>query len=73
MRIGLIAPPWVPLPPPAYGEAVVDNLARRRAAALERCDIHRMARDHMRHYRRVLAEGIFRDGLTVVPAESDVA
>ncbi|RDI60470.1 glycosyltransferase family 4 protein [Nocardia pseudobrasiliensis] len=30
MRIGLIAPPWVPVPPPAYGgtEAVVDNLAR---------------------------------------------
>jgi glycosyltransferase involved in cell wall biosynthesis len=30
VRIGLIAPPWVPVPPPAYGgtEAVVDNLAR---------------------------------------------
>jgi len=30
MRIGLIAPPWVPVPPPGYGgtEAVVDNLAR---------------------------------------------
>ena len=30
MRIGLIAPPWVPVPPPAYGgtEIVVDNLAR---------------------------------------------
>jgi hypothetical protein len=30
MRIGLIAPPWIPVPPPAYGgtEAVVDNLAR---------------------------------------------
>lgn len=30
MRIGLIAPPMVPVPPPAYGgtEAVVDNLAR---------------------------------------------
>jgi glycosyltransferase involved in cell wall biosynthesis len=30
MRIGLVAPPWVPVPPPAYGgtEAVVDNLAR---------------------------------------------
>ncbi len=30
MRIGLIAPPWVPVPPPKYGgtEAVVDNLAR---------------------------------------------
>jgi glycosyltransferase involved in cell wall biosynthesis len=30
MRIGLIAPPWIPVPPPMYGgtEAVVDNLAR---------------------------------------------
>lgn len=30
MRIGLIAPPWIPVPPPAYGgiEAVIDNLAR---------------------------------------------
>ena len=30
MRVGLIAPPWVPVPPPSYGgtEAVVDNLAR---------------------------------------------
>jgi glycosyltransferase involved in cell wall biosynthesis len=30
MRVGLIAPPWIPVPPPAYGgtEAVVDNLAR---------------------------------------------
>lgn len=30
MRIGVIAPPWIPVPPPAYGgtEAVVDNLAR---------------------------------------------
>ncbi|HEV7206381.1 MAG TPA: glycosyltransferase family 4 protein [Jatrophihabitans sp.] len=30
MRIGLIAPPWVPVPPPAYGgtELVVDTLAR---------------------------------------------
>ncbi|WP_199433725.1 glycosyltransferase family 4 protein [Qaidamihabitans albus] len=34
MRIGLIAPPWVPVPPPAYGgtEVVVDNLARGLAA-----------------------------------------
>jgi glycosyltransferase involved in cell wall biosynthesis len=30
MRIALVAPPWVPVPPPAYGgtEAVVDTLAR---------------------------------------------
>jgi glycosyltransferase involved in cell wall biosynthesis len=30
MRIGLIAPPWLPVPPPAYGgtEMVVDGLAR---------------------------------------------
>jgi glycosyltransferase involved in cell wall biosynthesis len=30
MRIGLIAPPWVPVPPPGYGgtEVVVGNLAR---------------------------------------------
>jgi glycosyltransferase involved in cell wall biosynthesis len=30
MKIGIIAPPWVPIPPPAYGgtEAVVDRLAR---------------------------------------------
>jgi glycosyltransferase involved in cell wall biosynthesis len=30
MRIGLIAPPWIPVPPRAYGgtEVVIDNLAR---------------------------------------------
>ncbi|HSU34292.1 MAG TPA: glycosyltransferase family 4 protein [Propionibacteriaceae bacterium] len=35
MRIGLIAPPWVPVPPPAYGglESVVDRLARGLARA----------------------------------------
>jgi hypothetical protein len=29
MRIGLIAPPWIPVPPPAYGgtESVIDRLA----------------------------------------------
>jgi glycosyltransferase involved in cell wall biosynthesis len=34
MRIGVIAPPWVPVPPPAYGgtEAVVDTLVRGLAA-----------------------------------------
>jgi len=34
MRIGLIAPPWLPVPPAAYGgiEAVVDRLARGLAA-----------------------------------------
>src|SRR5688572_13119549 len=35
MRIGLIAPPWVPVPPPAYGgtETVLDVLARGLVAA----------------------------------------
>lgn len=35
MRIGLIAPPGVPVPPPAYGgtESVVDRLARGLASA----------------------------------------
>jgi hypothetical protein len=30
LRIAIVAPPWVPVPPPAYGgtEAVLDNLAR---------------------------------------------
>jgi glycosyltransferase involved in cell wall biosynthesis len=30
MRIGIIAPPWLPVPPPAYGgtEQVIDDLAR---------------------------------------------
>ena len=30
MRIGLIAPPWISVPPSAYGgtESIVDNLAR---------------------------------------------
>lgn len=35
MRIAIIAPPWVPVPPPKYGgtEAVVDTLARGFQAA----------------------------------------
>ena len=35
MRIGVIAPPWMPVPPPAYGgtEMVVDLLARGLQAA----------------------------------------
>ena len=35
MHIAIIAPPWVPVPPPAYGgtEAVLDTLARGLAAA----------------------------------------
>lgn len=30
MKIGLLAPPWLPIPPPAYGgtESVIDRLAR---------------------------------------------
>jgi glycosyltransferase involved in cell wall biosynthesis len=55
MRIGLIAPPWVPVPPPAYGgtEAVVDRLARGlvlaghevllAAAASSSCPVPRVA------------------------------
>ena len=55
MRIGLIAPPWVPVPPPAYGgtEAVVDRLARGlvraghevllAAAANSTCPVPRVA------------------------------
>jgi glycosyltransferase involved in cell wall biosynthesis len=43
MRIALVAPPWVPVPPPAYGgtEAVVDSLARGLAAAGH--DVHLFA------------------------------
>jgi glycosyltransferase involved in cell wall biosynthesis len=35
MRIGLVAPPWVPVPPQRYGgiEAVIDRLARGLVAA----------------------------------------
>jgi glycosyltransferase involved in cell wall biosynthesis len=35
MRIALIAPPWVPVPPPSYGgtESVIDGLARGLQAA----------------------------------------
>jgi len=35
LRIAIIAPPWVPVPPPAYGgtETVLDNLARGLQAA----------------------------------------
>ena len=35
MRVALIAPPWIAIPPPAYGgtEAVIDTLARGLAAA----------------------------------------
>jgi glycosyltransferase involved in cell wall biosynthesis len=55
MRIGLIAPPWVPVPPPAYGgtESVIDRLARGliraghdvllAAAANSTCPVPRVA------------------------------
>ncbi len=35
MKVGLLAPPWLPVPPPLYGgtEAVVDRLARGLVAA----------------------------------------
>lgn len=41
MRIGLIAPPWVPVPPPGYGgtESVLDNLARGLAELGHRVDL----------------------------------
>ena len=54
MRIGLIAPPWIPVPPPAYGgtESVIDRLARGlvraghdvllAAAANSTCAVHRV-------------------------------
>jgi len=34
VRVGLVAPPWIPVPPPSYGgtESVIDNLARGLAA-----------------------------------------
>ena len=33
MRIGIVAPPWIPVPPPAYGgiESFIDTLARELA------------------------------------------
>ena len=47
MRIGLIAPPWTPVPPPLYGgiELVVDELARGIQAA--------GPRRHPVHHRRL--------------------
>jgi glycosyltransferase involved in cell wall biosynthesis len=35
MRVGLVSPPWLPVPPPAYGgsEVVIDGLARGLVAA----------------------------------------
>ena len=35
LRVGLVAPPWVAVPPPTYGgtEVVIDNLARGLTAA----------------------------------------
>jgi hypothetical protein len=58
MRIGLIAPPWVPVPPPAYGgtEGVIDRLARGlmqaghevllAAAGNSRCPVPRVPGTH---------------------------
>jgi hypothetical protein len=39
MRIGLMAPPLVPVPPPGYGgaEEVIDNLARGLTALAVTC------------------------------------
>ena len=35
LRVGILAPPWLPIPPPAYGgtEGVIDRLARGLVAA----------------------------------------
>jgi hypothetical protein len=70
MRIGIIAPPWVPVSPPANGEieVVIDNLARglravptlhrsrcRRAAA-KRFSTRRMVTDHLAGCERIVAE-----------------
>lgn len=35
LRVAIVAPPWLPVPPPSYGgtESVLDNLARGLAAA----------------------------------------
>ena len=45
MRIGIIAPPWVPVPPPGYGgiEVVIDNLARGLQAAGHEVLLHATA------------------------------
>ena len=43
MRIGMIAPPWMPVPPLAYGgtEAVIDDLARGLSHGPRRAAVHR--------------------------------
>src|SRR5688572_26715415 len=58
VRIGLIAPPWVPVPPPAYGgtESVIDRLAQGlvraghdvllAAAGNSTCPVPRVAGTH---------------------------
>ena len=48
MRIGIIAPPWIPIPPTAYGgiESFIDTLAR----ALARCRARRGARGIRRQH-----------------------
>ncbi len=37
LRVGIIAPPWVPVPPPVYGgtELVIDLLARVTTVSVE--------------------------------------
>jgi glycosyltransferase involved in cell wall biosynthesis len=42
MTIGLLAPPWLPVPPPAYGgtECVIDQLARGLVAAGHQVSLH---------------------------------
>ncbi|HZD46770.1 MAG TPA: hypothetical protein VE109_11880 [Acidobacteriaceae bacterium] len=42
LRIGLLAPPWVPVSPRAYGgtESVIDQLARGLTAETPRHPVH---------------------------------
>jgi hypothetical protein len=39
LKIGLVAPPWLPVPPSSYGgtESVLDRLARGLRKAVQTC------------------------------------
>lgn len=58
MRIGLIAPPWIAIPPPAYGgtEVVVDNLARGLGALGHHVELFTVAESTCPVERRYLYE-----------------